>query len=270
MRIPQYMNLESIYKLLLDYGLPVIKALILYLVGMFLIRKALRLIKIIMEKRKYEATLQTFLTNLLKWVLIVFLLVSVVGTLGIETTGFAAALASVGLAIGLALQGSLSNFAGGVLILIFKHFKVGDTIEAQGITGTVKEIDILSTKLLTPQNKLAIIPNGSLANGNIINFTSEGMLRVDTTISVGYDSNIEETMDALRAMVLAHPKVLTDPEPMIVVAGYMSSSIDIHVRPYTLAEDHWSVFWYIQKELKPTLDAIGVEIPYPHQVEIQR
>jgi small conductance mechanosensitive channel len=264
------MNLEIIYKLLLDYGLPVFKAILLYLVGAFLIKKLLLITRKIMEKRAYEITLQKFLLNLIRWVLIVFLLVSVVGTLGIETTSFAAALASVGLAVGLALQGSLSNFAGGVLILIFKHFKVGDTIEAQGIMGTVKEIDILNTKLITPQNKLAIIPNGSLANGNIINFTSEGTLRVDTTIGVGYESDIAETMAALLAMVHAHPKVLKEPEPMIVVAANSASSIDIHVRPYTLTEDHWDVFWYIQKNFKPTLDAIGVEIPYPHQVEIKK
>lgn len=264
------MKTEAIYQLLLVYGLPVIKAIIIYVVGSFLIKKLLAITRKIMERRAYEITLQKFLLNLIKWVLIVFLLVSVVGTLGIETTGFAAALASVGLAIGLALQGSLSNFAGGVLILIFKHFKVGDTIEAQGVTGTVKEIDILNTKLLTPQMKLAIIPNGPLANGNIINFTSEGILRVDTTIGVGYDSNIEETMEALRAMVAAHPAVLENPAPMIVVAANATSSIDIHVRPYTLTADHWDVYWYIQKNFKPTLDAIGVEIPYPHQVEMTK
>lgn len=264
------MKSQDILKLFLDYGIPVLKAILIYLIGSFLIKKLLLITRKIMEKREYEVTLQKFLLNLIKWVLIVFLLVSVVGTLGIETTGFAAALASVGLAIGLALQGSLSNFAGGVLILIFKHFKVGDTIDAQGITGTVKEIDILNTKLLTPQNKLAIIPNGPLANGNIINFSSEGILRVDTTIGVGYDSDIEHTLETLRALVVAHPKVLREPEPMIVVATNNSSSIDIHVRPYTLTADHWDVFWYLQKSFKPTLDSIGVEIPYPHQVEISK
>lgn len=264
------LNSETILQLGLEYGVAILKALLLYIIGGWLIKKALKIVQKIMTKRAYEATLQKFLMNLIRYGLWTLLIVTVVGTLGIQTSSFAAILAAAGLAIGLALQGSLSNFAGGVLLLLFKPFKVGDTIEAQGITGTVKEIDILQTKIVTFQRKLAIVPNGPLLNGNIINFNSEGILRCDASIGVGYDSDIPKTLAALRKLVEDHPLVLKDPAPVIVVAENADSSININVRPYTLTDDVWTVFFYLQENFKPTLDAIGVEIPYPHQVEIHK
>lgn len=263
-------NFENIVALVLEYGVPVLKALLLYIIGAWLIKKVIKIAGKLMAAREYEETLQKFLINLFSWGLWILLVVTIIGTLGIETTSFAAILAAAGLAIGLALQGSLSNFAGGVLLLLFKPFKVGDTIEAQGITGTVKEIDILQTKIVTFQRKLAIVPNGPLLNGNIINFNSEGILRCDASIGVGYDSDIPKTLAALRKLVEDHPLVLKDPAPVIVVAENADSSININVRPYTLTDDVWTVFFYLQENFKPTLDAIGVEIPYPHQVEIHK
>ncbi|MEO9501232.1 mechanosensitive ion channel family protein [Nonlabens ulvanivorans] len=263
-------NLEKGFELILEYGIPLVKAILIYLIGRWLINKVLRVTQKFMLLRKYDVTLEKFLLNLIKWGLWILLIVSIVGTLGIQTTSFAAIIGAAGLAIGLALQGSLSNFAGGVLLLLFKPFKVGDTVEAQGIIGTIKEIDILQTKVITPQRKLAIIPNGPLLNGNIINFNTEGILRCDTTIGVSYDADITKTIEALRKLATDHPLVLKDPAPQIVVAANADSSINIHVRPYTLTDDVWTVHWYLQQNFKPTLDAIGVEIPYPHQVEIQK
>jgi small conductance mechanosensitive channel len=253
-----------------EYGIPLLKAVLLYIIGSWLIKRVLKIVDKIMFNREYEITLQKFLNKLISWALWILLLVTVIGTLGIQTTSFAAILAAAGLAIGLSLQGSLSNFAGGVLLLVFKPFKIGDTIEAQGITGTVKEIDILQTKVVTFQRKLAIIPNGPLLNGNIINFNSEGILRCDTVIGVSYDADIPKTLEVLTKLCTDHPLVLKDPAPVVQVSENANSSINILVRPYTLTADVWTVNFYLQQNFKPTLDSIGVEIPYPHQVEIQK
>jgi small conductance mechanosensitive channel len=263
-------NLEKGFELILEYGIPVLKAIAIYIIGGWLIKRVAKLTSKVMEAREYELTLQKFLNNIISWVLWILLLVAVVGTLGIETSGFAAMLAAMGLAIGLALQGSLSNFAGGVLLLVFKPFKIGDTIEAQGVTGIIKEIDILQTKVVTFSRKLAIIPNGPLLNGNIINYDTEGILRCETMIGVSYDADITKTLEALTKLCTDHPLVLKDPAPIVKVAENASSSINILVRPYTLTADVWTVNFYLQQNFKPTLDAIGVDIPYPHQVEIRK
>lgn len=263
-------NLETVITVALEYGVPLFKAILIWIIGGWLVKKLIKLTAKIMTKREYELTLQKFLLNIIRWVLWILLIVAIIGTLGIETTGFAAALGGAALAIGLALQGSLSNFAGGVLLLLFKPFKVGDVVEAQGITGTIKEIDILQTKVITFDRKLAIIPNGPLLNGNIINHDGTGILRCQAVIGVSYDANIPETLEALRKLCVEHPLVLEDPEPQIQVAENASSSININVRPFTKSEDVWTVYWYLQQNFKPTLDAIGVEIPYPHQVEIHK
>ncbi len=261
-------KLDDIISLVLEYGIPLFKAVVIYFIGAWLIKRLIRVTTKIMVAREYELTLQKFLINIITWVLWILLIVAIVGTLGVETSGFAAALAAMGLAIGLALQGSLSNFAGGVLLLLFKPFKVGDTIEAQGVTGTVEEIDILQTKLLLFSRKTAIIPNGPLLNGNIINFDRSGILRVETEIGVSYDADIPKALEALRKLAVDHPLTLKDPEPIVEVVTNADSSINIMVRPYTKTEDHWTVFFYLQKNFKTTLEDIGVEIPYPHRVNL--
>ena len=260
------LNAETILNVILEYGVPIIKALLLYIIGGWLIKRAVKIIGKLMEKRGYEITLQKFLINIITYGLWVLLLVALIGTLGIETAGLAAALAAAGLAIGLALQGSLSNFAGGVLLLLFKPFKVGDTIEAQGVTGTVKEIDILQTKILLFSRKLAIVPNGPLLNGNIINFNTEGILRCETTIGVSYDADIPKTLERLRKLCTDHPLVLEDPAPVVQVVENADSSINIIVRPYTLTADVWTVNFYLQENFVSALAEIGVEVPFPQRV----
>ena len=180
-----------------EYGLKVIGAIIIWIVGSWVIRKLMRILGKVMTKSNYEESLQKFLRNLAGWSLKVLLIVVIMGNLGIQTTSFAAILAAAGLAIGLALQGSLSNFAGGVLLMIFKPFKIGDLIEAQGERGTVKQIEIFTTKIISAQNKLVIIPNGTLSNGTITNYTSEGILKVFHTIGVSYDADIKQTKEVL-------------------------------------------------------------------------
>ncbi len=269
-KIFENFNTEKGFELILDYGIPLIKAILIYIIGRWLIKRVVKLARKFMLLRKYDVTLEKFLLNLISWSLWILLIVSIVGTLGVQTTSFAAIIGAAGLAIGLALQGSLSNFAGGVLLLLFKPFKVGDTIEAQGITGTIKEIDILQTKVVTFSRKLAIIPNGPLLNGNIINFNAEGILRCETMIGVSYDADIPKVLETLRKLCTDHPLVLEEPAPVVEVTENAGSSINIIVRPYTLTADVWTVNFYLQKNFKPALDAIGVEIPYPHQVEIQK
>ena len=261
-------KLEQGIELILEYGTPLVKALLIFVIGRWLIKRLLKLTRKFMLAREYDITLEKFALNIIKWLL--WILLSIIGTLGIETTSFAAIIGAAGLAIGLALQGSLSNFAGGVLLLLFKPFKVGDTIEAQGITGTIKEIDILQTKVVTFSRKLAIIPNGPLLNGNIVNFNSEGILRCETMIGVSYDADIPKVLETLRRLCTDHPLVLEEPAPVVEVTENAGSSINIIVRPYTLTDDVWTVNFYLQKNFKPALDAIGVEIPYPHQVEIHK
>ncbi|MFT7544191.1 MAG: small conductance mechanosensitive channel [Gammaproteobacteria bacterium] len=190
----------------------------------------------VMVKRGIDTTLQKFLGNLLGWVLKILLFIVVISKLGIETTSFAAIIAAAGLAIGLALQGSLGNFAGGVFLMIFKPIKVGDLIEAQGELGVVKEIEIFTTKLTGLSNREIIIPNGSLSNGNIINYTTEGTRRVDLVFGVGYD--IKKTKEVLLSVLTSHPKVLKNPEPTINVSELADSSINFAVRPWCITNDY--------------------------------
>ncbi len=169
-----------------EFGPKLITAILIYIVGSWVIKKIISATRKVMAKSKYEESLQKFLLNLISWSLKVFLIILVISRLGVDVTTFAAVIAAAGLAVGLALQGSLSNFAGGVLLMVFKPYRIGDLIEAQGELGVVKEIEIFTTKLITPENKLAIVPNGAMANGNIVNYTTEGKIRVDTVVGVGY------------------------------------------------------------------------------------
>jgi len=266
----QSIDTEKWLQLALDYGLKILGAILIWIIGSWVIKKILKATKKIMSKKDYDESLQKFLLNLLGWILKIVLIVVVLGTVGVETTSFAAILAAAGLAIGLALQGSLGNFAGGVLIMIFKPFKIGDLIEAQGELGVVKEIEIFTTKLTGLSNREIIIPNGSLSNGNIINYTTEGTRRVDLTFGVGYDSDIKKTKDVLMQVLTAHPKVLKEPASTVNVSELADSSINFAVRPWCTTDDYWDVYFGITEDVKEALDKAGIEIPYPHQVEIHK
>lgn len=253
-----------------EYGPKIIGAIIIYIIGSWVIKKLTGVLRKVMMKKDYDEALQKFLLNLVSWSLRIFLIIMVIGKLGVETTSFAAIIAAAGLAIGLALQGSLANFAGGVLLIIFKPFKIGDLIEAQGITGVVKEIEIFTTKLTTPDNKLAIVPNGAMGNGNIINYTAEGMIRVDTMVGIGYGEDIKKAKDALMEVMTSNPLVLKDPAPSVNVANLGDSSVDLAVRPFCKPEHYWDVFFATVEGTKLALDKANIEIPYPHAVEIQK
>ncbi|WP_346880722.1 mechanosensitive ion channel domain-containing protein [uncultured Algibacter sp.] len=256
--------------LAMEYGEKILIAIVIWLIGSFIIKKLIKTTKTIMSKRSYDESLQKFLLNLLGWALKIMLIIVILGTVGVETTSFAAILAAAGLAIGLALQGSLGNFAGGVLLMIFKPIKIGDLIEAQGELGVVKEIEIFTTKLTGLSNREIIIPNGSLSNGNIINYSAEGTRRVDLTFGVGYDSDIKKTKEVLMSVLTSHPKVLKDPAPTVNVSELADSSINFAVRPWSTSDDYWDVYFGITEDVKEALDKAGIEIPYPHAVEIQK
>ena len=252
-----------------EYGLKVIGAIIIWIVGSWVIKKIKKLLVKAMDKFDYDESLERFLSNLIVGVLKILLVVIILGNLGVETTSFAAILAAGGLAVGLALQGSLSNFAGGVLLLIFKPYKIGDFIEAQGEMGTVKEIEIFTTKLNTPDNKEVIIPNGAPSNGNITNYSTEKTRRIDITMGVSYDADIKQAKDLLMKILTDNPKVLKDPAPMILLGELADSSVNFKMRPWVLSDDYWDVYFEVMEASKIELDKAGIEIPYP-QMDIHK
>ena len=262
--------IDTGYDLIMYYGPKIVMAIIIWIVGLWVIKILRKGTGKALDKGNYDASLKKFLLNLLNWSLKIILIVVVLGTLGIETTSFAAILAAAGLAVGLALQGSLANFAGGVLIMIFKPMKIGDLIEAQGEIGVVKEIEIFTTRLIGLSNKEIIIPNGALSNGNIINYTTQGTRRVDLVIGVSYDADIKQTKDLLMSQLTSHPKVLKEPAPTVSVLELADSSVNFAVRPWCNAEDYWAVYFEITENSKLALDAAGIEIPYPHRVNITK
>lgn len=262
--------IDTGYDLLINFGPRVIAAFLIWIVGSFIIKIIIKGAKRAMKKSSYDQSLQKFLLNLIRWALKVVLIVVVLTTVGIATTSFAAILASIGLAIGLALQGSLGNFAGGVLIMLFKPFKIGDLVEAQGEIGVVKEIEIFTTKLTGLSNKQIILPNGNLSNGTIVNYTTEGTRRVDLVIGVSYDADIKQTKEVLMNVLTSHPKVLTEISPTVDVLELADSSVNFAVRPWCKTEDYWTVYFDVTENTKLALDAAGIEIPYPHQVEIKK
>lgn len=261
---------NSLKELLLEYSPKVLTALVILIVGLFIIGFIIKMFKKVLSKRNVDETLQKFLANLLSWTLKILLFVSVAAKLGVETTSFAAIIGAAGLAIGLALQGSLANFAGGALIMIFKPFKIGDVIEAQGEIGAVKEIEIFTTKLIGLSNREIIIPNAALSNGNIINYTSLGTRRVDLVFGVSYDADIKQTKEVLMDVLLSNQKILKEPAPTVNVLELADSSVNFAVRPWCNSADYWDVYFGVTEETKLALDKAGIEIPYPHSVEIQK
>ncbi len=261
---------DKIKSVIVDFSPKVLAALAILIFGWIAISFITSLVRRIFNKRKLDESLSKFLSSLISWALKVLLIVTVASKLGLETTSLIAIIGAAGLAIGLALQGALSNFAGGALIILFKPFKVGDLIEAQGHLGVVQDIQIFTTVINSPTNKKVIIPNGALSNGSITNYTAEGKLRVDLTVGVGYDEDIKKTKEVLMAAIVATDKVLKDPAPTVDVSELADSSVNFAVRPWATPQDYWDVYFKSLENCKLALDAAGIEIPYPHQVEIHK
>ncbi|WP_428221948.1 mechanosensitive ion channel family protein [Flavobacterium croceum] len=252
--------LEKITRVVIDYSPKLISAFLLLFVGLYTIRFINRLAKKIMIKRELDPTLSQFLANILLWALRILLFVTFISKLGIETSSFVAILGAAGLAIGMSLQGSLSNFAGGMLIILFKPFRVGDTIEAQNQIGTVDEIQIFVTKLISANNQVIFIPNGILSNGTIINYTLNGKRRIDLVFSLSYNTDIKKAKEIITKVLQSNEKVLKDPMPVVAVKDLTDNAIHIAIRPWATNEDFPGVSSQILEDCKTAFDQEGISI----------
>lgn len=256
---------EQAITLTMSYGPKLVLALLTLIIGLWIINRIVGLAKRTMEARRVEPTLARFLTSLSSVGLKLLLLISVAGMVGIQTTSFIAVLGAAGLAVGLALQGSLANFAGGVLILLFKPFRVGHVIDTGGALGTVDEIGILNTILKTFDNKTVIIPNGNLANNQIVNMSLEEHRRVDWVFGVGYDDDLEKVKEVLQGLLDAEERILEEPATTIALNEFGDSSINFVVRAWTKAGDLWPVYWDLNEKVKAAFDEHGISIPFPQR-----
>ncbi len=240
-----------------------ITATIILVVGYWIVKIINRLVHKFFQKKDYDLALESFLQSFISIALKLLLFVLVITQLGVKSSSLVALVGAAGLAVGLALQGSLSNFAGGVLILIFKPFKVGDFISAQGVDGTVKEITIFTTKLNTFGNQLAILPNGQLSNNNIINYNAEDTRRDKIDIGIGYGSNIKKAKDILLDICATQEGILKDPAPVVFVGALADSSVNLTLRFWAKNEDFWAAHFFVMEETKARFDKEGIEIPFP-------
>ena len=245
-------------------------ALIVLIVGLWLIKMISKMLGRIMMRRHYDLSLQNFLLSLFNVMLNILLFISVAGMIGINTTSFAALIAGAGIAIGAALNGSLGNLAGGVMMLIFKPFKVGDLIEAQGTIGGVQQIGIFSTILLSPENKTVIVPNGPLSTGIIVNYTTSGYLRVDLNLAIAPDMDIAKARRIAIEAMLTHDKVLKTPAPEVAVQKIADGMITLAIRPYSNPENYWDVYFGIQELVYNAWGANGIDGPTPHRIVINK
>jgi small conductance mechanosensitive channel len=248
-----------------EYGPKLLLALILLFVGLWIIRIFTRMFERAMDKASVEVSLRKFLSSLVNLALKALLLVSVISTMDIEMTSFVAIIGAAGLAVGLALQGSLANFAGGVLILLFKPFKVGDYIEASGQSGTVSEISVFNTILKTIDNKVVIVPNGALSNDIKINYTAESTRRVDLTFGIGYSDDLRKAKAILQEIANADERVHKEPAPFVAVKELGESSVDFTYRVWVNTADYWVVYFSTIEKVKLTFDERGVSIPFPQR-----
>jgi len=256
--------IDIAYKMAIQYGPKLILAILTLIIGLWLINRFVKSTKRHFTS-KADPTLGSFIGSLLSVVLKGVLLIAVASMIGIETTSFIAVLGAAGLAVGFALQGSLANFAGGVLILMFKPFKVGDLIEAQGNIGSVKDIQIFNTILTTADNRIVIIPNGALSNSSMININQEATRRVDFVFGIGYSDDINKAKSILQNLADQDSRVLKDPESMIVLSELADSSVNFTVRLWVNTADYWGVYFCMHEAVKKAFDEQGISIPFPQQ-----
>lgn len=260
------MDYSNYYELAVSYGLKAIYTIVVLIIGLKIIKALKKPLESSFKKSKIDETVQKFILSLVNAVLKVILIIIIASMIGIHTTSLVAVLGAASFAVGLALQGSLSNFAGGVLILLLKPFNINDFIEAQGHMGTVKEIQIFYTHLLTPDNKLIVIPNGNLSNASVINYSKMSTRRVDLTFGVGYDSNIDEVKKTILDVINKQGQILKDPPPFIRLSEHGDSSLNFTVRVWCNAADYWNIYFDLIENVKDAFDDVNIDIPYPHVV----
>ncbi|NVJ67382.1 MAG: mechanosensitive ion channel [Gammaproteobacteria bacterium] len=254
---------EKAMELGTEYAPKLAMALVVFIVGLMVIRMITGAMKRLFDKKDYDETLERFLLSLTGMILKVLLIVTVVTMLGVQMTSFVAILGGAGLAIGMALSGTLQNFAGGVMLLIFRPYKVGDVIEAQGHVGKVDEIQIFNTVLLTPDNKTIIIPNSPISTNSIVNYSDQGTRRVDFTIGIGYDDDIDQAKEVIMSVITKDERVHQDPAPFIAVSELADSSVNFTLRVWANVADYWGVYFDNLEAIKKALDAANISIPYP-------
>ena len=257
--------MEYVETYLFAFAPRLLSAIVVLILGFWIVGIIARVIDKRMKKAKVDLSLRPFLKSFLKVILRILVIITAVSMLGVQMTSFIAILGAAGLAVGFALQGGLANFAGGVLILLFKPFKVGDFIEAQGHSGTVTEIQVFNTIMKTPDNKTIIIPNGALSNNSIVNFSTEPTRRVDLTFGIGYGDDIKKARKVIETLIKKDKRVLKDPAYAIFVKELGSSSVDFTVRAWTKAEDYWGFFFDMQENVKLEFDKNKISIPYPQR-----
>lgn len=256
-------NLDQVYMWIVQNGIKLVGAIVVLVVGFWIVKVFVRQVVKLMKKRDVDAGLVSFARSLLSVLLKIMIIISVMGMVGVEMTSFIAVLGAAGLAVGLAFQGTLSNFAGGVIILLFKPFKVGEFIDGQGHSGTVKEIQIFNTVLNTPDNKVVFIPNGGLATGSLTNFSRLETRRVEWKIGVAYGVDYKKVREIILSIINADNRVLKDPEVFIGLGEMADSSVNIIVRAWTKTSDYWGVHFDVNEKIYETFNKEGIEIPFP-------
>lgn len=249
--------------LLVQYAVNLISALLILFIGNLIVKGIANGVAKVLRKKKMDDAVVEFLHSLVRYLLFVIVLIAALGRLGVQTASVVAVIGAAGLAIGLALQGSLSNFAAGVLIVSFRPFKSGDYVEIGGVAGSVESIQIFSTVLKTPDNKMVVVPNGSVIGSPITNYSRHATRRIDYVIGVSYDADLKKTKEVLTRVVAAEPRVLKDPEPTVGVVALADSSVNFVVRPWVNTEDYWGVYFDLLQAIKEELDKENIGIPYP-------
>nr|WP_257797868.1 small-conductance mechanosensitive channel MscS [Psychromonas sp. CD1] len=249
--------------LFIEYGLNIIAAILTIVIGLIVARMISGAINKVLIKRKLDITVVDFVSHLAKYVIVAFVLIAALSRIGVQTTSFIAIIGAAGLAIGLALQGSLSNFASGVLIIILRPFKAGEYIDAAGVSGSVESVQIFATTLITPDNKFVVVPNSAILSGSIINYSRKATRRIDITIGVSYKADLAKTKAILEAVLKDNELILKSPQALVAVSELAASSVNFVVRPWVKSSDYWGVHFALMEAIKNALDEAGIGIPYP-------
>ena len=268
--IPKSLSqLDIVIQNLIDSGISagkhIIAAIIIFIVGRFIIKLINRLVASILQRRHIEISVQTFLSSLVNIILTILLIITVIGALGVNTTSFAALIASAGVAIGMALSGNLQNFAGGLIILLFKPYRVGDFIDVCGVQGTVSAVQIFHTILLTPDNKAVYLPNGSTSSSTITNYSHENKRRIEWTFGIDYGEDVNRARTAILSVITADARILNEPAPFVAVGALSDSSVDIIVRVWVPTEEYWNVYYDMHQRVYETFNEQKINFPYPQQ-----
>lgn len=256
---------KSLQPVVIAYGSKIVAAILVFVIGKWLARRITNVLVKLLQSRKIDVTLIGFLEGLVYYALFATVIIAAAGQLGIKTTSFLAILGAAGLAVGLALKDSLSNFSSGVMLILFRPFKVGDVVTVGGETGKVQQISVFSTILITPDNQTKIIPNGAISNTTITNATDSPTRRVDMVVGIGYDDDIRKAKETLQEILASESRILPEPEPLIAVSELADSSVNLVVRPWVKNEDYWSVYFELTEKIKLTFDERGISFPYPQQ-----